>query len=81
MSARNPRAGHRLIPDTRVYPRERRTRMKVIAILLLVAGVVGLILSALFPALCLAGILGAVAALLSGLGFLLMGRYRPYCQR
>ncbi|HIQ63245.1 MAG TPA: hypothetical protein IAA66_06615 [Candidatus Avichristensenella intestinipullorum] len=55
--------------------------MKVIAILLLVAGVVGLILSALFPALCLAGILGAVAALLSGLGFLLMGRYRPYCQR
>ena len=55
--------------------------MKVIAILLLIAGVVGLILSALFPALCLAGILGAVAALLSGLGFLLMGRCRPYCQR
>ena len=55
--------------------------MKVIAILLLVAGVVGLILSALFPALSLAGILGAVAALLSGLGFLLMGRCRPCCQR
>ena len=53
--------------------------MKAIIISLIVVGITGLILSALFPILIgVSGIIGSVAALLAGIGFLV---YRCICCR
>lgn len=48
--------------------------MRIIAVALIVVGIVGLILSGILPAIGLPGIIGSVAALLSGIGFLLLIR-------
>lgn len=48
--------------------------MRIIAIALIVVGIVGLILSGVLPAIGVGGIVGSVAALLSGIGFLLLCR-------
>jgi len=46
--------------------------MKAIAIVLIVAGIAGLIVSAIVPAIVgIAGIIGSIALLLTGIGFLL----------
>lgn len=48
--------------------------MRIVAIALIVVGIVGLILSGVLPAVGIPGIVGAVAALLSGIGFLVLCR-------
>ena len=53
----------------------RRLEMKVIAILLILLGVAGIFLgSMMFGDIGLACIVGALAALLSGIGFLMVSR-------
>ena len=53
--------------------------MKAITVTLIVVGIVGLILSAVFPIIIgIPGIIGSVAALLAGIGFLI---FRCYCCR
>ena len=53
--------------------------MKAIIISLIVVGIIGLIISAVFPILVgIPGIIGSVAALLSGIGFLV---FRCFCCR
>ena len=53
--------------------------MKAIIIALIVVGIVGMILSAIFPIVVgIPGIIGSVAALLAGIGFLV---YRCVCCR
>mgnify|MGYP000846046905 CR=1 FL=1 len=46
--------------------------MKLITVALIVVGVLGLILSAVLPVVGLAGIIGALAALLTGIGFFIL---------
>lgn len=48
--------------------------MKAIIIVLIVVGIVGLILAGILPIIGLASIPGSLAALLSGIGFLLFCR-------
>jgi len=46
--------------------------MKAIAVALIVLGIVGLVVSAVFPAILgVAGLIGSLALLLTGIGFLL----------
>jgi hypothetical protein len=53
------------------YPQERCVPMKVITALLITLGIVGLVLSAIFPVIIgIRGIIGSLAALLIGFGFL-----------
>lgn len=52
--------------------------MKAIIIALIVVGITGLILSAVLPVIGIPGIIGSVAALLSGIGFLV---FRCFCCR
>ena len=48
--------------------------MRIIAVALIVVGIVGLILSGVLPVIGIPGVPGSVAALLSGIGFLLLCR-------
>lgn len=51
-------------------PEERKLLfMKCIGVALIVIGIVGLIAIALFPSLGLSGIIGAVTAIVAGVGF------------
>lgn len=50
--------------------------MRLIAVALIIVGIVGLVLSAALPVIGLPGIIGGVAALLSGIGFLVLCRCR-----
>jgi hypothetical protein len=52
--------------------------VKAIIISLIVVGIAGLILSAVLPVVGIPGIIGSVAALLAGIGFLV---YRCVCCR
>ena len=52
--------------------------VKAIIIALIVVGIAGMIVSALFPIVGIGGIIGSVAALLAGIGFLV---YRCVCCR
>lgn len=48
--------------------------MRYVAVALIIVGIVGLILSGVLPAIGIPGVVGSVAALLSGIGFLLLCR-------
>ena len=48
--------------------------MLIVAIALIVVGIAGLILAGILPVIGIPGVVGAVAALLSGIGFLLLTR-------
>lgn len=48
--------------------------MRIVAVALIVVGIVGLILSGVLPVIGLPAIPGSIAALLSGIGFLLITR-------
>ncbi len=50
--------------------------MRIVAIALIIVGIIGLILSAVLPVVGIPGIIGSVAALLSGIGFLMLCRCR-----
>ena len=50
--------------------------MRIIAVALIIVGIVGLILSAVLPIIGIPGVIGGVAALLSGIGFLMLCRCR-----
>lgn len=53
--------------------------MRIVAVSLIVVGIVGLILAGVLPVIGIPGVVGAVAALLSGIGFLILCRCN--CQR
>ena len=59
---------------SRMHGSKGETDMRVVAVALIVVGIAGLILAGVLPAIGIPGVVGAVAALLSGIGFLILCR-------